>query len=196
MHSYCFFLKPVSFLPNRLPFYEWIRLNISVHDILWNQFKWLAYSKLFERSDQFNLSFYFVDVDQIFPNLEELGLSVKDIMMLLQGDFPQDRLFGSLKDMEVRDDDSASVPNGLLEKFPRLENLNLSFCSYKELFSNEGQVHLIKKLELICLNDLECLWIPNSNMGDSILQNLEILKVQLCQNLISLIDIFPFSKSD
>ena len=151
---------------------------------------------MFEISDQFNLSFYFVDVDQIFPNLEELGLSIKDIMMLLQGDFPRDHLFGSLKDLEVSDDDSASVPIGLLEKFHRLENLNLSFCSYKELFSNGGQVHLIKKLELICLNDLAYLWIPNSKMGDSILQNLEILKVQLCQNLISLIDIFPFSKSD
>ncbi|GAY67141.1 hypothetical protein CUMW_254200 [Citrus unshiu] len=113
------------------------------------------------------------------------------------GDFPQDRLFGSLKDMEVRDDDSASVPIGLLEKFHGLENLNLSFCSYKELFSNGGQVHLIKKLELICLNDLEYLWIPNSNMGDSILQNLEILKSNLtellqlqvdsCQKLMNLV---------
>ncbi|KDO50019.1 hypothetical protein CISIN_1g001513mg [Citrus sinensis] len=118
----------------------------------------------------------FFSFEKIFPNLEELGLSIKDIMMLLQGDFPQDHLFGSLKDLEVRDDDSASVPIGLLEKFHGLENLNLSFCSYKELFSNGGQVHLIKKLELICLNDLEYLWIPNSKMGDSILQNLEILK--------------------
>ncbi|KAH9657357.1 Disease resistance protein [Citrus sinensis] len=124
---------------------------------------------------------------KIFPNLEELGLSIKDIMMLLQGDFPQDHLFGSLKDLEVRDDDSASVPIGLLEKFHRLENLNLSFCSYKELFSNGGQVHLIKKLELICLNDLEYLWIPNSKMGDSILQNLEILKVDSCQKLMNLV---------
>ncbi|KAH9696839.1 Disease resistance protein [Citrus sinensis] len=125
--------------------------------------------------------------EKIFPNLEELGLNIKDIMMLLQGDFPRDHLFGSLKDLEVRDDDSASVPIGLLEKFHGLENLNLSFCSYKELFSNGGQVHLIKKLELICLNDLEYLWIPNSKMGDSILQNLEILKVDSCQKLMNLV---------
>ncbi|GAY66980.1 hypothetical protein CUMW_253110 [Citrus unshiu] len=77
----------------------------------------------------------FFSFEKIFPNLEELGLSIKDIMMLLQGDFPQDHLFGSLKDLEVRDDDSASVPIGLLEKFHRLENLNLVFLSYQRAYS-------------------------------------------------------------
>ncbi|KAH9688942.1 Disease resistance protein [Citrus sinensis] len=131
-------------------------------------------------------------IEKIFPSLEKLLLSGKDFRMILQGDYPQN-LFGSLKYIKVADDDSACFPLGLLEKFQNLEILFLSCTSYTEILSNEGhsEKHVgkfsqVKHLQPYKLNDLKHLWKQDSKL-DSILANLEILRVYCCQNLTVLL---------
>ena len=113
--------------------------------------------------------------------------------MILQTDFPQ-YLFGSLKQLDILDDDSACFPIWkVLERFHNLELLSLSHCSCEEVFSKEGclethvgKLAMIKRIELYRLNHLKQLCKQNSKL-DSIFQLLESLKVYRCQNLSSLL---------
>ncbi|KAH9686666.1 Disease resistance protein [Citrus sinensis] len=137
--------------------------------------------------------YYVIDDDQILPNLESLALSGKDVKMILDADFPQ-HLFGSLKKLDITNDDSACFPiRNVLERFHNLELLLLYHCSYEEVFSTEGclekrlrKLAMIKCIELGHLNHLKQLCKQDSKL-DSIFQYLEILKVYHCQNLSSLL---------
>ncbi|KAH9754906.1 Disease resistance protein [Citrus sinensis] len=131
--------------------------------------------------------------EKIFPNLEDLSLSGEDVKMILMGDFPH-HLFGCLKQVAVVTDDSECFPLGLLERFSNMENLDLCACSYKEIFSSNDEYlekdvqhfALIKRLELVNLDDLKHLWKPNSKL-EHILQYLEKLFVSYCQSLLILL---------
>ncbi|KAJ4721046.1 Disease resistance protein [Melia azedarach] len=130
-------------------------------------------------------------VEKVFLNLEELKLSGKDIAMIWQREFPR-HLLSKLKFLEVENDESASFPLILLERFDNLEKLGLLWSSYKEIFSSGqvkkhvGKLAKIKSLKLSGLNDLNRLWEQNSKT-DSIFQNLEILEVLSCENLMTLL---------
>lgn len=149
--------------------------------VLWSHCVWLDLLKIIWENISWPNVF---DNDLILPNLE-----------ILQGDFPQ-HIFGSLKLLQIVDDDSACLPLGLLERFHNLEYLLLGYSSYIEIFSNEAgylekevgkfAVAPIKHLQLVYLNHLKQLWKQDSKL-DSIGQHLEILRVFHCQNLFSLL---------
>ncbi|XP_031276402.1 probable disease resistance protein At4g27220 isoform X2 [Pistacia vera] len=126
-------------------------------------------------------------VEKVITNLEKLTLSGKDC----QSQFPE-YLFRNLKALEVVADESTAFPLGFLQRFHNLEELALSFSSYKEIFLHgEAQKHAgtlaqIKTLKLSSLSDLKYIWKQESKL-DLILQNLEILNISHCENLINLI---------
>lgn len=124
---------------------------------------------------------------QVIPNLEELKISGKDIKLICQRQFPQ-HLFHKIKSLEVVNDKSAILPVGLLQRFPGLEKLELRWSSYKEIFSfgdvekHFGMCTQMKNLKLWKLYNLKHMW-----KLDSIFQNLEVLEVWWCDDLISLV---------
>ena len=142
-----------------------------------------------------------IDDDQVFPNLENVALSGKDIQMIFRGNFPR-HIFGRLRRLEVvHDDAAAGFPIGLLETLHNLETLHLSCTSYKEIFSNEGclenhvgvsKLARIKSLQLIELNHLIKYLLKQHSQLDSVFQNLEFLSLNYCRNLLSLL---PLSSS-
>ncbi|KAH9686674.1 Disease resistance protein [Citrus sinensis] len=70
--------------------------------------------------------------EKILPNLKDLSLNGKDVKMILQADFPQ-HLFGSLKQLEIAEDNSACFPIwNVLERFHNLEILSLFQFSFHE----------------------------------------------------------------
>ncbi|XP_052293102.1 probable disease resistance protein At4g27220 isoform X10 [Citrus sinensis] len=133
-------------------------------------------------------------VEKVLPNLEELRLSKnKDIAKIWQGPFT-DHLLNKLEVLAIENDESEVLPADLLERFHNLVNLQLAYGSYKELFSNEGQVeeHVaklaqIKHLKLRRLNDLKHLWLWEQNSKlNTVFQNLETLSAHFCLNLTNL----------
>ncbi|GAY66205.1 hypothetical protein CUMW_246900 [Citrus unshiu] len=112
-------------------------------------------------------------LEKIVPNLKELSLSGKDVKMILQADFPQ-HLFGSLRKLEITDDNSACFPIwNVLERFHNLEKLILSFFAFnEEVFSEEGSLEkhvgklaMIKTLELHRHYHLKQLCKQDSKLG-------------------------------
>ncbi|XP_052293099.1 probable disease resistance protein At4g27220 isoform X7 [Citrus sinensis] len=133
-------------------------------------------------------------VEKVLPNLEELRLSKnKDIAKIWQGPFP-DHLLNKLEVLAIENDESEVLSPDLLERFHNLVSLQLERSSYKELFSNEGQVekHVgklaqIKHLKLRRLNDLKHLWLREQNSKlNTVFQNLETLSAHFCLNLTNL----------
>lgn len=128
---------------------------------------------------------------QIIPSLEELKLSGKDFKLIWQSRFPED-LFCKLKILEVVNDYSETIPLGFLQRFHNLEKLELKCSSYKEIFSCKhvdlcnGMHTLLRSLKLWQLPDLKYIWKQGSKL-DPISQNLEILEVWWCDNLINLV---------
>ncbi|KAH9784367.1 Disease resistance protein [Citrus sinensis] len=133
-------------------------------------------------------------VEKVLPSLEELRLSKnRDIAKIWQGPFP-DYLSNKLKVLAIENDESEVLPPDLLERFHNLVNLELAYGSYKELFSNEGQVEThvgklaqIRYLTLEHLNDLKHLWLWEQNSKlNTVFQNLETLSAHFCLNLTNL----------
>ncbi|KAK9206191.1 hypothetical protein WN943_016464 [Citrus x changshan-huyou] len=133
-------------------------------------------------------------VEKVLPNLEELRLSKnKDIAKIWQGPFT-DHLLNKLEVLAIENDESQVLSPDLLERFHNLVNLQLERSSYKELFSNEGQVEKrvgklaqIKYLKLRRLNDLKHLWLWEQNSKlNTVFQNLETLSAHFCLNLTNL----------
>ncbi|KAH9686695.1 hypothetical protein KPL70_014458 [Citrus sinensis] len=132
--------------------------------------------------------------EKILPNLKDLSLNGKDVKMILQADFPQ-HLFGSLKQLEIAEDNSACFPIwNVLERFHNLEILSLfQFSFHEEVFSEEGSLEkhagklaMIKTLELRWHYHLKQLCKQDSKLGP-IFQYLEILKAYHCQSLLILL---------
>ncbi|KAH9752614.1 hypothetical protein KPL71_014763 [Citrus sinensis] len=133
-------------------------------------------------------------LEKILPNLKDLSLNGKDVKMILQADFPQ-HLFGSLKQLEIAEDNSACFPIwNVLERFHNLEMLSLfQFSFHEEVFSEEGSLEkhagklaMIKTLELRWHYHLKQLCKQDSKLGP-IFQYLEILKAYHCQSLLILL---------
>ncbi|KAK3227583.1 hypothetical protein Dsin_007445 [Dipteronia sinensis] len=121
--------------------------------------------------------------NQGLANLEELQLSGKEITTEWLDQVPK-HLFGSLKSLELNDDESTVLPLDFIQRFGRLEKLSLNSCSYdKEIFS-DGDPE-IKHLVLSGLFDLKQIWKQDSKIHLNF-QNLEILEVRSCFNLINL----------
>ncbi|XP_044466116.1 uncharacterized protein LOC123196240 isoform X2 [Mangifera indica] len=132
--------------------------------------------------------------EKVFPNLEELKLSGKAIEKIRQGAFPE-HLFRRVEVLIIVRDESAVFPFHAFQRFHNLEKIILRRGSYKELFSHEdvdrqdGQANLltqIKELKLDELSNLEYLWKQESKQS-TLLQNLVILDVWWCCNLIYLV---------
>ncbi|XP_044477769.1 uncharacterized protein LOC123205035 isoform X3 [Mangifera indica] len=121
----------------------------------------------------------------------KLTLSGKDITLLWQDQLPEHQ-FPKVEILEIIKDESSNIPIGILQKFNNLEKLVLRSSSYKEIFSCEkdekdvSMLTQIKELRLWGLFNLEYMWKEKSHL-DSILQNLEMLDVKFCHNLISIV---------
>lgn len=109
--------------------------------------------------------------------------------MIWQDHFPE-HLFRKLKVLNVTyDDESAVFPLGLLQRVHNLGKLLLSYSSYKEICSSEevekhaGRLAHIKALKLNKLSDLTHMWKQDSKL-DLMLQNLEILEIKYCGNMM------------
>ncbi|KAL5823718.1 hypothetical protein ACOSQ4_021618 [Xanthoceras sorbifolium] len=121
---------------------------------------------------------------------EELSLSGRDMKMILQK-FPQHQ-FSKIKGLIVFDDESPVLSFDILHRIHNLEKLKLTDSSYKEILSYEevekytGTLVQLKSLDLKKLDDLEQMWKEDSKLA-LILQNLETVKVEECNSLITLI---------
>ncbi|XP_044477789.1 uncharacterized protein LOC123205055 [Mangifera indica] len=128
---------------------------------------------------------------EINAELEELTLSGKDVALIWQDELLE-RQFSKVKIFKIIKDESSDIPIGILQRFNNLKELILQSSSYKEMLScekDEKRVSMltqIKKLELSGLFNLEYMWKEKSHL-DSILQNLEMLDVNFCHNLISIV---------
>ncbi|XP_031269158.1 uncharacterized protein LOC116127665 [Pistacia vera] len=128
---------------------------------------------------------------KVNSNFEKLVLSGKDLMPVWQDPLPEHHQFCQVKVLEVIRDESAHIPIEVLQRFKNLKKLILKVSSYQEIFSCEeaekhvGMLTQIKELELWGLFDLKYMWKQDSHL-DSILQNLEMLDVNFCHNLINL----------
>ena len=125
---------------------------------------------------------------QAFSNLEEVTIRRNHVRIICQSSYPED-LFPNLEFLEVTDDKSAVFPLDILVRFHNLKKLELTFSSYKEIFSfEEVEKHartLAQKLEFLLVNSCGSLIIlmPPSASFD----NLKILKVSFCNKLLSLV---------
>ncbi|KAL5756997.1 hypothetical protein ACOSQ2_021743 [Xanthoceras sorbifolium] len=134
----------------------------------------------------------FPGYQKVFSNLEQLSFSRDEIRMIWQNQFPQKHLVPKVKLLEVSEDESTVFPHAILQRFHNVEKLELNCCSYEEIFSCEdvekleGMLAQIKSLSLYRLNDLKQMWKQDSKL-DLILQNLEIVQVNWCGSLVSLI---------
>ncbi|KAL5751596.1 hypothetical protein ACOSQ2_022103 [Xanthoceras sorbifolium] len=133
----------------------------------------------------------FPEHQKVFSNLEQLSFNRDEIRMIWQNQFPQKHLFPKLKLLEVSEDESTVFPHAILRRFHNVEKLELNCCSYEEIFSCEdvekhaGMLAQIKSLSLYRLDDLKQMWKQDSKL-DLILQNLEIVQVNWCGSLVSL----------
>lgn len=130
-------------------------------------------------------------VEKVISNLEELKLSGKDITMICQDHLPK-HLFQNLKSLEVVSDKSDNFSIDFLQRFHNMEKLELKNSSYKEIFSNgevekhAGMLTQIKSLKLSELSYLLHIWKQCYKL-DSVLQNLEMLEIWWCDNLMNLV---------
>ncbi|KAL5825716.1 hypothetical protein ACOSQ3_021779 [Xanthoceras sorbifolium] len=129
---------------------------------------------------------------KVFSNLEQLSFSRDEIRMIWQNQFPQKHLFPELKLLEVSEDESTVFSHAILQRFHNVEKLELNCCLYEEIFSCEdvekhaGMLAQIKSLSLYRLDDLKQIWKQDPRL-DLILQNLEIVQVNWCDSLVSLL---------
>ncbi|XP_044477764.1 uncharacterized protein LOC123205033 isoform X2 [Mangifera indica] len=121
---------------------------------------------------------------------EKLILSGKDVTLIWQEQFSEHQ-FSKVKILKIIKDESSNIPIGILQRFNNLKKLVLRSSSYKEIFlceKDEKDVSMltqIKELKLWGLFNLEYMWKEKSHL-DSILQNLEMLHVNFCHNLFSI----------
>ncbi|XP_044477779.1 uncharacterized protein LOC123205052 isoform X2 [Mangifera indica] len=122
---------------------------------------------------------------------EKLILSGKDVTLIWQEQFSKHQ-FSKVKFLKIIKDESSNISIGILQRFNNLQKLVLQSSSYKEIFSCEkdekdvSMLTQIKELKLWGLFNLEYMWKEKSHL-DSILQNLEMLGVKFCHNLISIV---------
>ncbi|XP_044477854.1 uncharacterized protein LOC123205104 isoform X2 [Mangifera indica] len=122
-------------------------------------------------------------------NLENLTLSRADVMVKLLHQFPENFCRCTI---EIEQDKSANISVGILQRSVKLEKLILSGCSYEEIFTcGEDEKHIkiliqIKSLKLYFLSYAKYLWGKGSKL-DSLLQNLEVLKVDYCPRMINVL---------
>ncbi|XP_065854644.1 uncharacterized protein [Euphorbia lathyris] len=127
-----------------------------------------------------------LDLFQIIPNLEELGLNGKEVRMIREGQLPVE-LFHKLKFVEFNffNEKTAVFPYDLLHIFHNLEKLVVSRSKFKELFPPQGV--FVGPLILTRMHSLEVYSLPNlKTIWNQVLQTLESLRIYGCDNLIIL----------
>ncbi|KAK2640674.1 hypothetical protein Ddye_028469 [Dipteronia dyeriana] len=116
--------------------------------------------------------------------LEELHLSGESCRMISQALFSE-HLIPKLKFLKVSADFSEVFPFDILWRYPKLEKLELDYCSSEEIFSHEEvekhaeMLARIKSLQLSRIATLKHIWKQHPKL-DLILQSLQILKVSNC----------------
>ncbi|KAJ1434234.1 P-loop containing nucleoside triphosphate hydrolase [Sesbania bispinosa] len=128
--------------------------------------------------------------EKVIPNIRELILSSKDVSMLCNGQL-NDELIYTVKALRLRcfHVESDKFPSGFLQRFINLESLKVTCSSFIEIFSSESfgrgpfeTTMKLRSLILAQLNNLKFICKDQSEM-QSILQNLESLKVYRCSSL-------------
>lgn len=181
-------------LPNLRSFYR------GMHTLEWPVLKYLKFfgcDKVMKFSLEDASSQEDIPIQQslfvaakVFPNVEELSIDGKDMMMILEWQLPK-KFFYMLKLLELRSFEEELPVSlfGFLGRLQNLEKIVLSDSSVKELFLCEGidvaaeELPRIRYLEINRLFDLKNIWKQDSQL----LQNVEILKVQFCKNLVNLV---------
>ncbi|XP_065848654.1 uncharacterized protein [Euphorbia lathyris] len=137
---------------------------------------------------------------KVFPKLEELSLDLKSITAILQIELPIN-FFSNVKNLELRYHFATTKSHvrllRFLSKLPNGVELGLCNSSVEELFKFEGlssnlegadtTLPQIRALKLKNLDHLKQIWWQNSQLHDSLFQNLTTLKVFGCNQLRTLI---------
>ncbi|KAK2643914.1 hypothetical protein Ddye_019109 [Dipteronia dyeriana] len=122
--------------------------------------------------------------------LEELQLSGKTVTKKWQVQVPE-RLFPQLKSLELSDDESTVLTLRIIQRFHNMAKLSLNCGSYQEIFPYEyaeeyiERLSEVKHLVLYGLHDLKEIYGQDSKESLKF-QDIEILEVQSCFNLINL----------
>ncbi|XP_038695822.1 disease resistance protein At4g27190-like isoform X2 [Tripterygium wilfordii] len=128
---------------------------------------------------------------EIFPNLEELSLSWNYTMKeMWHGEF-QSEMFcrlKSLKVIEFHDETITSFPPGFFKKLPDLDELDVSYCAFNEIFPNgevigeAGELSTFCSLKILRVGDCDRLKIlfPSSLLSFC---NLITLEISYCNGL-------------
>ncbi|XP_044465712.1 disease resistance protein At4g27190-like [Mangifera indica] len=133
-------------------------------------------------------------VEKVIPNLEELKLGGKVVAMIWQRAFPE-LLFRRVEVLLIVRDELDVLPFHAFQRFQNLEKLILNRGSYEEIFLDDevdgqnGQASIstqIRELKLFDLSNLKFMWKQESKLS-TLLQNLVILDVWWCHNLIYLV---------
>ncbi|XP_031286057.1 uncharacterized protein LOC116144764 [Pistacia vera] len=162
----------------------------KVNYVSWSNTLTLEETEVENRGNDLNTTIQQAHKKKVDSNLEELTLSGRDIMSIWEGEFQES--FGKVKTLRLINDTFATIPIQILHKLNSLEKLILKVSSYEEIFSFEedkehiGTLTKLKKLALFGLLDLKCIWKQDSRLN-SILQNLDCLKVKYCHHLTTLL---------
>ncbi|GKV26341.1 hypothetical protein SLEP1_g35666 [Rubroshorea leprosula] len=134
-------------------------------------------------------------IQKVIPRLEKLSLTSDDIAMICNGQFQGD-IFSKVRVLRVLcyHDESLVFPIFFLERFCNLEKLQITCCNFKELLPSVASIDCqkkdvgrdlrIRKLKLTVLSHLKYIWSKDS--GLSLFQNVESLKVEQCDSLVSI----------
>ncbi|XP_056159279.1 uncharacterized protein LOC115691921 [Syzygium oleosum] len=133
-----------------------------------------------------------------FPNVKRLLLVEKDIEMIRDGKLPDD-IFGKTEALTLAcfHDENAVFPSRfLLERFEKLQSLEVFCSSFEAIFPDEGLVdeekhpvlENLRELKLSKLHNLKRVWREEDYLVAKILQSIKTFEVWDCLGLTT---IFP-----
>ncbi|KAI4354360.1 hypothetical protein L6164_003230 [Bauhinia variegata] len=130
----------------------------------------------------------FFIVEEVIPKLEELTLTGKDALMIQQGQFSVDlnSKLTVLRLLYFRDE-RTTFPLWILQKLPKLRELYIQFCSFKEILheGETGQIQITTQLKLFHLvevHEIQHLCKDGSQL-DPVLEVVEDIMLDRCSGL-------------
>ncbi|KAI4354364.1 hypothetical protein L6164_003234 [Bauhinia variegata] len=134
----------------------------------------------------------FFKVEEVFPMLEQLTLTGKDVGLIQQGQFRGD-LYSKLAVLWLQDfdDEDATFPYWILQKLPNLRSLRIRCCSFKEILheGEKGQIEIATRLKKFVLSNVHKIQYlcKEGTQLDPTLQVVEIIQIYQCSGLVYLV---------
>ncbi|XP_058753480.1 uncharacterized protein LOC131626661 isoform X2 [Vicia villosa] len=135
-------------------------------------------------------------MEKLSTNLECLSINAKDAFKMLN-DYSHQNIFPKIESLHLqRFNETPTIHlNNFHAIFPNLTALSLFYCSFEKLFLSNGTAgnlnnklsKQIKELELYELEKIKYIWHEDFPLDNSLLQDLESLKVWSCPSLVSLV---------